>query len=814
MAVLTCHLCEWPVTTPVPGDGYTFCCHGCRELWRLLGEDQITELKARPGINWNSLRGEVPATPSSPILPVNAAPRTLTLDIDGMWCASCSVLVEQVLTRLPGVLGAHIDFASATAEVAIDAAQIGDQDVAAAVTRLGYGAHPRQAEQEPGASGRERRLLTRFGVSAVLAVFVMMLSVPVWSGYLPDLPEAFRDALAVTLFLLATPVVFWGGWPFLRGAWASVAHGVATMDLLIAIGSLSAYGYSLTSLVTGGKYLYFDTASMLITFLLLSRLLEIGTRNRAAGVIRLLARFSVRDAVVLSPGGTETRPVSRITPGDQVVVRPGERIPVDGRVVEGESSVDESFLTGEAVPVDKEPGHTVYAGTMNHNGRLVVQTIRAAEDSVLSQIADVVKSAQEARGPWRKLSDRILRAFVPFVLMAGLATFVYWHWGWHRSWSTAMLRMVAVYVIACPCALSVATPLAVLAGAQRLGRQGILLRSDDAIERAAAIDTIVLDKTGTATTGQMAVADVWPSPAILAWAASVEMASEHPLAKALVRAAKTRGIALKPVSHFSAHPGMGVQGVVEGIRVRVTAPAGEADYPAGLRAWLSQWEHAGASLALVEVDGRIAGAVAVSDHLRADASEAVTALASQGFRVILSTGDGVGAARHTARELRITEWYARQSPLAKAELVKTLRADGRKVAFLGDGANDSPALVNADLGLSMGSGSDIAIEAGHLTLTRPRLAAAVEVFSTSRRVFRIIRQNLWWALIYNLLALPAAAWGYASPLVAALAMVSSSAFVLGNSLRILGWSPRRYVLGIVTVLSLATLLVFLAWTGR
>ncbi len=813
MAVLTCYLCEQPVITEVPADGHIFCCHGCRELWRLLGDEEIRELKSRPGVNWENLRDNI-AVPAPPVLSLNADPQTVTIDIDGMWCASCSILVEQVLTRMPGVLGAQIDFATSTAQVAMDASTTSSRQLSNAIIKLGYDAKERTQDEDDLEGDRDLLLLHRFGVSAVLTIFVMMFSVPVWSGYLPTLPPTLRDILEYGLWAIATPSVFWSGWPFLRGAWSSLRHGVPTMDLLISIGSLSAYGYSIYTIFAGGRYLYFDTSTMFITFLLLARNLEVGTRNRAAGVVRMLSRLRVKTAWVLVQGLEVQTDIAAVSPGDTVVVHPGEKVPVDGTVLEGRSAIDEAFLTGEAVPVDKAPGSTVYAGTINSTGRLLLKATRVSDDTILAQTARYVKAAQGTQGEWRKLADRVLRIFVPSVLAAGLITLGYWLLLSHIGTAPALLNMIAVFVIACPCALSVATPLAVLAGAQRLGGYGMLLRSDDALERAADIDTVVLDKTGTLTTGQMAVTGFWPeTPDMLQVVGSLEIASEHPIAVAISKYVAQRAPQLLGIDDFHEEPGWGISGKIQGVMWSIAALSGTEEMDGVMAEKVQQWRKEGRTIAKVSRAEGIAAIVSVGDQLRTQAREAVQALKAHGLSVWMATGDSEEAARMVADKVGITQVLSRQKPVGKAEFVEKLQAEGRHVAFVGDGINDSPALVRAHLGIAMGTGSDIAIEAGHLTLTRPNLMSLVDTLTTSKQVTRIIKQNLLWALIYNTVALPAAALGYTGPFIAAVAMLLSSAFVLANSLRILGFSPKRYVMGTGIVLGVGTSLALLAFLG-
>jgi Cu2+-exporting ATPase len=807
MAVLSCHLCEGPVDTPVLADGYTFCCHGCRELWRLLGEERIAELRAGPGLNWAALRPSDPEPAAAGAGETGAGETaTVTLALGGLWCSSCAVLVEQVLRRTPGVLGGRVDYAASRAEVVFDAAQTSPPELQAVVQRLGYGA---QADE---AAAGDADLLRRFGRSAVLSVVVMMLSVPVWSGLLPTLDPPLRDALAYGLWALTTPTVVYGGWPFLRGAWVSLRHGVPTMDLLVAIGTLAAYVYSAAAVLTGGPYLYFDIAGMLVSFLLLGRAVDTAARVRAAEVSRLLLELAADEAVVIRAGGEVTVPAEEVLVGDTVVVRPGGRVPVDGEVLAGRSAVDEASLTGESLPVDKRPGDLVYAGTVNQFGRLVLRAVRVGPDTVLGQTARAVAAAQAGKGAWQQLADRVVRVFVPAVLAVAAATWAGGYWFAHLGMAPSLLRAIAALVIACPCALSVATPLAVAAAAQRAGRMGVLLRRGDAVERAAAVDTVLLDKTGTVTTGVATLVGCVPDePGLLALAASVEVASEHPLGQAVVRAAEARRLQLAPVDDFTALPGTGVAGTVGGRAVRVgVLPAGVTP-PPGLAEAAAAWERDGRTVLWLLVDGAVAAAMAVSDGPRPDAAEAVAALRRAGLDVALVTGDSPATARAIAAAVGIDRILARQSPTDKAAEVARLQARGRRVAFVGDGINDAPALVQADLGVAMAQGSDIAVEAGQLTLARPALASVPRMLALCRQTVGVIRGNLLWALLYNAVAVPAAVLGFAQPLLSAAAMVFSSAFVLGNSLRIVGGSARRAVRAGTWVLAGAALLAALAW---
>lgn len=788
------------------GGGRVFCCPGCRDLYLVIGEERIAELRAGGGLDWAALRPAAePAGPGGG----SGEVRTLRLQLGGLWCASCAVLVEHVLSGRPGVVRARVEPGGAAADVAFDPALATPADLEGAVRRLGYAADGRTVAEREAASAD---LLRRLALAAVLALAVMMGSVPVWSGYLGALAPGPRAALGTALWALATPAVLWSGWPFLRGAWASVRHGRPTMDLLVAAGSLSAYGYSVWAVLAGAPRLYFDTSAMLVAFLLLGRTLEHGARQRTGGVARLLAELATPDADVLRAGREVRVPGAALREGDAVVIRPGQVLPCDGTVREGSSAVDEAALTGEAVPVARRPGDPVYAGTVALDGRLVVTVLRTGERSVLGQTAAAVRAALSAGGRWQRAADRYVRRLVPFVLVAGVATFAAWRLFGGLGTGPALLRGVAVLVIACPCALGVATPLAALAGAQRLGRAGVLLRQGDALERAAGVDTVLFDKTGTATTGRLALAAMAPDDAeALGLAAAAEAGSRHPLALAVVRAAEERGLDVPPAEGFSETPGEGVEARVGGRRVRVGACPDPADLPAAQAAAAAPWAAAGRTILAVEVDGRPRALLALEDRPRPEAAAAAGLLAGSGIEVWLVSGDAEAATAAAARALGIARWRARQTPAAKAELVARLRAGGRTVAFVGDGINDAAALVAADVGLALASGADIAVQAGHLTLLRPDLRAVGALLDIARRSRATIRRNLIWALAYNALALPAAALGWAQPVLAAAAMVASSAVVLGNSVRLLGRSPAGAWMPAALPAVLGLVLAALAW---
>ncbi|WDL96121.1 heavy metal translocating P-type ATPase [Alicyclobacillus sp. ALC3] len=789
MAVLTCQLCDGPVQKPVLADGKTFCCHGCRDVWRLLGEEHLAQLKNQPVVDWTAARTTLSDRDAKPTPSGNLD--DITIHVSGLWCASCGLLVQHVVNRLPGVAEASINYASESLQAQFDPTVTTPSVISQAITSLGYGIDgdtPGHSDQSTADSG----LLWRLAVSSVLSLFLMMGSVPIWSGYLPQFPPDLRLFLSISLWVLTTPVVFWAGWPFLRGAWTSLRHLIPTTDLLVTLASVTAYTYSLVSMLKDGPYLYFDTCGFLVTFLLLGRILEIGTRQRALAVTRHLSGLWVREATVLCDGQERRVLVNSLSPGDKVIVRPGERVPVDGVVSDGTSDIDESFLTGESVPVVKHAGSHVYAGTTNFSGRLVIATERGADDSVLAQTLQFVRDAQ-VQGPiYRRLTERALAAFIPGVLIVSVCTFCLWEWVVPVGTTSALLRAMAALVIACPCALSVAAPVTSQFAVQTLGREGVLLRSDEAIERCAEVDAVVFDKTGTLTEGQVRLTGFYPTDSVLLQlAASVEAASEHPVGRAIVAAANAQGMKLQPISNFAAHPGEGVTASVNGRRVSVRKHAGE-QLSAELEQTAAELSAQGHTLSVLWVEDRPRAVLAFSDTVRHNVFETVAILQSAGVRVHMATGDQAEAARQVAVATGIPTWCAGLTPMAKSAYIRSLQEEGLRVAYVGDGVNDAAALLQANVGIAMGSGTDIAAQAGHLVLMNSRLDVIPQVLATCKKTVTVIRQNLAWATLYNLASLTAAVAGFAQPALAALAMVLSSAFVLGNAMRLSGTRPAVY----------------------
>jgi Cu+-exporting ATPase len=714
-----------------------------------------------------------------------AMAEVIELEIGGMTCAACANRIEKKLNRLDGVT-ATVNFATEKARATVAAGLTAD-DLIAVVERTGYTAALPRTPERPASERPAREpdpLRTRLIIAAVLSLPVIVLAmVPAWQF-------TYWQWLSLTL---AAPVVAYGGWPFHRSAFVNLRHGAATMDTLVSVGTLAAFGWSVWALflgdagmpgmrhsfsftASGGDAIYLEAAAGVTTFLLAGRYLEARAKRRAGDALRALLELGAKEVTVLRGGRPETIPAGQLRPGDEFLVRPGEKVATDGVVVDGASALDVSLLTGEPVPVEVRPGDQVTGATVNAGGRLVVRAVRVGADTQLAQMARLVEEAQDGKAAVQRLADRVSGVFVPVVIALAVATLGYWL-ATGGGTTGAFTAAVAVLIIACPCALGLATPTALLVGTGRGAQLGILVRGVEALESAKRIDTIVLDKTGTVTTGRMAVVAVVPEPGqdadeVLRLAGAVEAASEHPLGRAIADAAAARH-ALPPVEGFAATAGVGVRGRVGGVVVEVGR--GQGDTAA---TWVE-----------VRVEGTVRGRLALADEVRASSAGAVAALRRLGLEPILLTGDAPAVAEAVAAEVGIGEVVAGVLPAGKVDVVKQLQASGRVVAMVGDGVNDAAALAQADLGLAMGAGTDVAIEASDVTLVRDDLGAAVDAVRLSRRTLAIIHGNLFWAFAYNVAALPLAAAGLLNPMIAGAAMALSSIFVVLNSLRLRRFQP-------------------------
>jgi Cu+-exporting ATPase len=720
--------------------------------------------------------------------------QTLDLQLTGMTCAACAGRIERVLNGLPGV-EARVNLASERARVRLTPGLTDVEALLAAVQRAGYGATPSteagRAEEKARKQAEYRRELRVFAVATLLtlpmlAQMVTMLAVPQVGEWLPGWLQ----------WLLATPVQFWAGRRFYSGAWASLRGGSANMDVLVALGTSAAYFFSLGTLILDpGGHLYFEASAAVVTLVRLGKLLEVRAKSRTSAAIEQLIALAPRTARVERGEASVEVEIATLRPGDVVVVRAGERVPVDGRVIDGASSVDESLLTGESLPVRKaatptlpsthadinlarggEENTLVYAGTQNLDGLLKIRAEGVGSHTQLMEIVRLTEAAQGSKAPIQKLADRVSGVFVPAVIALAVLTFLGW-WLASGDLGASLIPAVAVLVIACPCALGLATPTAAMIGLGRGAQLGILVRSAEALERAERLSHLAVDKTGTLTEGKPALVAMKPDDdGLLRLAAALEQGSSHPLARATLAAARSRGLAIPAVSDFASLPGEGVLGTVEGRPLRLASAA--------IR------EEAGATTVVeLSEDGRCLARFHFADRLRPTSAAAVARLAKAGIQVTLLTGDNEAAAAAIAQEAGIRDYRARVRPQDKAAAVAALGGDNQVVGMAGDGINDAPALASADVSFSMRSGADIALEAADITLMHNDLNAVVDAVALSRAVMRKIRQNLFFAFLYNVLALPLAAAGLLSPVIAGAAMALSSVSVVSNSLRLKTWRP-------------------------
>ncbi len=707
--------------------------------------------------------------------------RHVELAITGMTCASCAARIEKRLNKLDGVT-ATVNFASEHAAVAYDPDQVRVEDLLGAVEAAGYGAAlPEEVTDEDPARPYRVRLL----VAVVLTVPLVLFA---WVG-------AARPAGWEWISLvLATPVVAYAGWPFHRAAVVNARHGVATMDTLVSVGTLAAWTWSTVVLFAGlSTGIYFDTAGAITALILLGRYLEARAKRRSGEAIRALLELGAKEAHLLRDGSEVLVPVEALAVGDRFVVRPGEKVATDGVVVEGTSAIDQSMLTGESVPVEVGPGDAVAGATVNASGRLVVEATRVGSATALAQITRLVADAQAGKAPVQRLADRVSAVFVPVVIGVSVLTLIGWLVIGGVTTAAAFTAAVAVVVIACPCALGLATPTAIMVGTGRGAQLGIVIKGPEVLEQTRQVTTVVLDKTGTLTEGEMALSAVVPAEGVdeeylLRLVAGVEDASEHPIARAIAAAGRQRFGALAPIEAFTARAGLGVEAVVDGHGVVIGRPGLLADWGVSLSDRLTaeadRLEEAGSTVVGVAWDGEARGLVAVADRVKAMSRRAVADLVALGLTPVLLTGDNERTARAVAAEVGIDRVVANVLPGDKAAEVARLQESGEVVAMVGDGVNDAPALAQADLGLAIGTGTDVAIEASDITLVAGDLRAVADAIRLSRRTLRTIQGNLVWAFGYNVVAIPLAVAGVVNPIVAAATMAFSSVFVVTNSLRL------------------------------
>ncbi len=738
---------------------------------------------------------------------------TLTVAVGGISCAACVNRIEKALKAMQGVSEARVNLATEKATIQYQPSLVGKSDIRKAIEESGYQVlgfeEVGMADREGAARARDiKRQKRKFVFSAVLGSIIFFGNMPEWFPWWPNLLQSH-----LALFLLTTPVQFWAGWQFYRGFWLALKHRAADMNTLIAVGTSAAYLYS--TVVTFfpeffrardlGVNVYFDTSAMIITLILLGKLLEAIAKGRTSMAIKRLIGLQPKTASVIRGGREMNLTVEEVLPGDWVLIRPGEKIPVDGIVREGSSALDESMLTGESLPVEKNPGSQVMAGTMNRTGSLKFEATKVGKDTTLSHIIKLVEEAQGSKAPIQRLADRVASIFVPAVIAIALVTFALWMiLGPKPTLTMALLNFVAVLIIACPCALGLATPTAIMVGTGRGAENGILIKGGESLETIHRVNTILFDKTGTLTRGKPAVTEIvvndgFDPDQVLVWAASVEKNSEHPLGEAIVEAAKEKNLPLLPARDFEAVPGQGVRATLDSEPVllgNVKLMMENGVVVDGLHGEIERLANEGKTPMIVARNHLIAGMVALADTLKPHSREAVEALQRMGLEVIMVTGDSEKTGAAIAGKIGIKRVLSEVMPWEKSQEVKKLQREGKVVAMVGDGINDAPALAQADVGIAMGTGTDVAIESAEITLITGDLRAVVAAIQLSKKTIRTIKQNLFWAFIYNILGIPIAAgilYPFTgillNPMIASATMAMSSVSVVTNSLRLRSFRP-------------------------
>lgn len=729
----------------------------------------------------------------------------LQLDIEGMTCASCANRIEKALNKVDGV-EASVNYATERATVIGDAST---ESLLQAIEAAGYHATV-HSDESPGGPDPILTLRNRLMVSAALTIPVMVLSM------VPPLQFLYWQWVVLAL---ALPVALWGAWPFHRAAAINARHGVATMDTLISVGVAAALGWSLYALFFGGAgmpgmtmtlelfgqpgegshEIYLEVAAAVTTFMLLGRYLEHRAKRDAGAALRALMESGAQEAMVLRDGVEKRLPLAMVKPGDHMIVRPGERIPTDGHIVEGTAALDTSMMTGESVPVEVGVGDTVLGGTINTSGLLTVRATRVGDDTELARMAKLVERAQTGKSDAQRLADKISGVFVPIVIVVAIVTFVAWI-VFDGSLTIAFQAAVATLIIACPCALGLATPTALLVGTGRGAQLGLLISGPEVLEHSRSIDTVVLDKTGTLTTGNMEVLAVYPEAGhteedVLGKAAAVEAGSEHPLARAIVEKARRDTVVIPSVTGFSAEAGFGATAMVGSQVIAVGRPgwleAQGFTLSGDLRARMDELHLAGTTVVGVASGQGIMGLIQIADTVKTSSAQAISVLQSLGLTTVMATGDHESVARAIAQSVGIDRVEAGLTPDGKADLIAQLQAEGHQVAMVGDGINDAPALATANLGIAMGTGTDAAMSAGDLTITRGDLMGVADGIRLARKTLRTIQGNLFWAFAYNVAAIPLAIAAVLNPVVAGLAMAFSSVFVVTNSLRLRSFRPTK-----------------------
>jgi len=778
----------------VDGQRKVFCCRSCQAIYRLLRDEGLLEFYEKRGREWIKGpppdRGPVDPSAFKSFITHRDGLSEVDIMIEGIRCSSCVWLVERFVAKVEGVESIRINYATHRARVRWKGGKTDIGRILDRIRAIGYIPKPfTMRDYVAGLEEVKKDLLMRFGTAVFFSMQLMLYSIALYAGYFEGIERPMKVLLQAIALIVATPVVFYSGMPFLRGAIQGLKTLSPNMDVLIATGALSAYIYSILQIPLGGE-VYFDTSAMIVTLILVGRYIEAGARSRASDILAGLVCLAPQEARRLTDKGqTEAVQVDAVRKGEMIEIRPGERVPLDGVVREGDTEVDESMLTGESVPVHKGSGDEVFCGTLNLYGRIIIEVSRTGKETVLSRIIKTVEDIQTSRPPTQALADRVVGLFVPFILLLSLLTGIGW-FIFRGITTTAVLNSISVLVIACPCALGLATPLAILAGTARLASKGIMVKDAGLIEVIRKVDTVILDKTGTLTEGRQVVVGIQThgisEEEVLSIAVSLEAMSEHNIARAILDYAGN--IPHRDVEDFRTVPGMGIKGRVEGMDVMIGRKAfiERSHDPSGLLDYGDKQEESGMTVVYITVNREIKALLLISDTPRKEAKTAVNMLRKADIRSMMVTGDNYPAAIKTAclTGIKREDVLAEKTPIEKADIVRRLQEEGGVVMMVGDGINDAPALTQADAGVSMGRATDIALESADAVLMRNDLAMIPELINISSRIYRVIRQNLFWAFLYNAIAIPLAVSGILHPIYSAIAMTVSSLSVVGNSMRL------------------------------
>jgi Cu2+-exporting ATPase len=790
----------------VDGEYKYFCCQGCRNVYHIIHGRELDEFYRRRR-NWQPGPpddSEINYSLFSDKIKESGGSSEVDIILTGVRCATCIWLIEHFLSKLDGIVSARVNYATHRARIKWDPERINLRDILDSLRSIGYSPRPYTPSHLNETLNTEKKdLLIRFGTAAFFSMQLMLYTAALYAGYFQGIEERYRTIFQFITWALATPVMFYSGFPFIKNSLNSLKTHTLNMDVLVFLGSFSAYSYSILMIFTGGE-VYFDTSAMIITLILLGRFLEVGAKGRAGEAITSLMALQPKEARVIRKSSlcvqradSEVRgqtsedkrmePVSMLKARDIIEVIPGEKIPLDGVVIEGSSEVNESMLTGESRPVLKKEGAEVYSGTISLNGRLVIRITRTGKDTVLAQIIKAVEDAQARKAPIQALADRVVGFFVPGVIVIAASSFLYWYL-YNGETVTALMNAVSVLVIACPCALGLATPMAVLMGSSIASKMGILIKGGDIFEMVSRTDLVVFDKTGTLTKGKPQLTDMIDTTAdgsLLRYAASLESVSEHTIGRAILAAYDGE---LFEVKDFRSIPGTGIEAMVNGRLCQIgnMELINKNGIPVDkkLEREYQSLTSEGKTVVFVIIEGAVAGMLAVVDELRDDAYQMLKDLRRRGIGIKMLTGDSFNVARYISKKTGITDFSAEVTPLEKASIIRKFVSEGQRVMMVGDGINDAPALIEADVGVAVGRATDVALESSDVVIMKDDLSLVYRLIDISRTSFTVIKQNLTWAFSYNLVAIPLAVAGMLHPIISAVSMAASSLIVVGNSIRL------------------------------